>query len=50
MNRTFDIAVVGVSGLVGAAMLEILHEREFPIGKLYPLDVTEAAGGTACWA
>jgi aspartate-semialdehyde dehydrogenase len=47
MTRTFDIAVVGVSGLVGAAMLEILHEREFPIGKLYPLDVADAAGGSA---
>ncbi len=47
MTRKFDIAVVGVSGLVGAAMLELLHEREFPLGKVFPLDVSEAAGGTA---
>ena len=49
MSRTFDIAVVGVSGLVGAAMLDILHEREFPVGKIYPLDVADAAGGTATY-
>ncbi|AXQ29468.1 aspartate-semialdehyde dehydrogenase [Solimonas sp. K1W22B-7] len=47
MTRRFDVAVVGVSGLVGAAMLDLLHEREFPVGKVFPLDVAAAAGGVA---
>lgn len=37
MNPTVDIAVVGATGVVGEAMLEILAERNFPVGKLYPL-------------
>ena len=36
MNN-YNVAVVGATGAVGEAMLEILEEREFPIDKLYPL-------------
>lgn len=49
MSRTWDVAVVGASGLVGAAMLDLLHEREFPLGKVFPLDVAAVAGGTAAF-
>lgn len=45
MSRVFDVAVVGVSSLVGEALLSILAEREFPLGKLYALDTGEEAGG-----
>ena len=37
MTRKFDVAVVGATGAVGEAMMEILEEREFPVNNLYPL-------------
>ncbi|WP_211828242.1 aspartate-semialdehyde dehydrogenase [Kistimonas asteriae] len=46
MSSTYDIAVVGATGAVGEAMLSILEEREFPIGKLYPLASERSAGGS----
>lgn len=35
--RLHDIAVVGASGLVGRKILQVLEERNFPIGKLVPI-------------
>jgi aspartate-semialdehyde dehydrogenase len=32
-----NIAIVGATGLVGQALIEILEERNFPIKKLYLL-------------
>jgi aspartate-semialdehyde dehydrogenase len=45
MSRVFDVAVVGVSTLVGEALVSILAERGFPAGTLYPLDTADHAGG-----
>jgi len=45
MADRFDVAVVGVSTLVGEALVNLLAERDFPLGKLYPLDCAEEAGG-----
>ena len=42
--KTFDVAVVGATGAVGAALLEILAERKFPLGKLYALASARSAG------
>lgn len=42
----FDIAVLGATGIVGETILSILEEREFPIGKLYPLASAKSAGQT----
>lgn len=44
MNRTFDVAVVGATGAVGQAMLEILAQRNFPASKVYPLASERSAG------
>lgn len=44
MSRTFDVAVVGATGAVGEAMLEILAERKFPVGKVYALASERSAG------
>ncbi len=44
MSRTFDVAVVGATGAVGEVMLEILAERKFPVGKVYPLASERSAG------
>ncbi len=42
--KTFDVAVVGATGAVGAALLEILAERKFPLGKLHALASARSAG------
>ena len=44
IEKKYDIAVVGATGLVGQAMLAILEERRFPIGRLYPLASSRSAG------
>ncbi|MBV1880530.1 MAG: aspartate-semialdehyde dehydrogenase [Pseudomonadales bacterium] len=46
MSKTYDIAVVGATGAVGEAMMTILEERNFPVGKLYPLASSRSAGKT----
>ncbi len=43
-EKRFDVAVVGATGAVGEAMLEILAERDFPVGTLYPLASSRSAG------
>ena len=44
MSRTFDVAVVGATGAVGEVMLEILAQRDFPVGHVYPLASERSAG------
>ena len=44
MSKTYDVAVVGATGAVGETMLEILAERKFPVGKVYPLASSRSAG------
>lgn len=43
-ERTVDIAIVGATGLVGGAVLELLEQRKFPVGNIYPLASSEGAG------
>ena len=42
--RRFNVAVVGATGAVGETMLNILAERDFPVGELYAL----ASARSAC--
>ncbi len=46
MSKKVDVAVVGATGAVGEAMLEILHQRDFPVGKIYALASKRSAGST----
>ena len=46
MSKTIDVAVVGATGAVGEAMIEILEQREFPVGKLYLLASARSVGKT----
>jgi aspartate-semialdehyde dehydrogenase len=46
MSQQIDVAVLGATGLVGQQILEILAERDFPIGKLYPLASSRSVGKT----
>ena len=43
-NKTYDVAVVGATGAVGEVMLEILAERNFPVGKVYALASERSVG------
>lgn len=44
--QTVDIAVLGATGVVGEAIISILEERTFPVGKLYALASERSAGET----
>lgn len=46
MPEKFDIAVVGATGVVGESMLEILSERNFPVGTVYALASERSVGKT----
>ncbi len=46
MSDKVNVAVVGATGAVGEAMLEILEERDFPVDTLYPLASSRSAGST----
>lgn len=46
MSKVFDVAVVGATGAVGEAMLQILAERNFPVGRVYALASQRSAGTT----
>jgi len=49
MSDRFDIAVVGATGVVGEAMLEILHQRKFPVGKIHALASERSLGKTVAF-
>ena len=44
--KKYSIAIVGATGIVGETLLEILAEREFPVGELYLLASERSAGET----
>ena len=46
MAKKVSVAVVGATGAVGQAMLDILHQRQFPVDKIYALASARSAGNT----
>ncbi len=46
MASQYNVAVLGATGLVGQHLIEILEQRDFPVGKLFPLASSRSAGGT----
>ena len=46
MSDTFTVAIVGATGVVGEAMLEILAERRFPAASVAPLASERSLGKT----
>ena len=47
MNRnSLTVAVVGATGVVGRTMIQVLNEREFPVGELRLLASGRSAGQT----
>lgn len=48
-SRTFNVAVVGATGAVGEAMLEILAQRKFPVDQLHVLASEASVGRTVAF-
>lgn len=46
MTKKYHVAIVGASGLVGRKMLQVLEERQFPVGDLTLLASERSAGKT----
>lgn len=44
MSDGWNIALLGATGAVGNALLELLQERQFPVGDLFPLASDRSAG------
>lgn len=44
MSGSVNVAVVGATGAVGKVMLEILAQRDFPVGEIYALASIRSAG------
>lgn len=46
MNRKPNVALVGVTGVVGSSFLKVLEERDFPFENLYMMASARSAGKT----
>ena len=44
MSESFDVAVVGATGVVGETLLETLAKRKFPVGKVHALASERSVG------
>ena len=42
--QRFDVAVLGATGAVGEVIVKLLEERDFPLGRLYPLASDRSLG------
>jgi aspartate-semialdehyde dehydrogenase len=43
-SKKFDVAIVGATGAVGEVMLEILHQRKFPVRNVHAVASERSAG------
>lgn len=50
MSKTYDVCVLGATGAVGETMLSILEQRNFPVGRIYPLASSRSAGAVIQFA
>jgi len=50
MSKTFRVAVVGATGLVGETMIAVLQERHFPVSELFALASNRSLGKTVEFA
>ncbi|PWB31532.1 aspartate-semialdehyde dehydrogenase [Pseudomonas sp. SDI] len=49
MSQPIDIAVIGATGTVGETLVQILEERDFPVGTLHLLASNESAGSAVSY-
>ena len=45
-EQKYNVAILGATGLVGQNLIEILEQRNFPVGELFPLASSRSAGST----
>ena len=45
-KNTYNVAVVGATGVVGSEMIRVLEERSFPVDRLVPLASAKSLGKT----
>lgn len=50
MSDGWNIALLGATGAVGNALLELLAERQFPVGEMYLLASERSAGESVRFA
>lgn len=46
MDKAYKVGVIGATGAVGAAMIQVLHDRKFPVGELHLFASERSAGKT----
>ncbi len=46
MSQPIDIAVIGATGIVGETFVQILEDRDFPVGTLHLLARHHTAGSS----
>jgi aspartate-semialdehyde dehydrogenase len=44
MSKSWKVAVLGATGLVGDTMITVLEERDFPVSELFPLASSRSVG------
>ncbi|MFZ9708897.1 MAG: aspartate-semialdehyde dehydrogenase [Steroidobacteraceae bacterium] len=44
MSRSWRVAVLGATGLVGETLIKVLEERQFPVAELFPLASNRSLG------
>jgi len=44
LSRKFNVAILGATGAVGTELLDLLEERNFPLGNLKVLASERSAG------
>lgn len=49
MSQTLQVAVVGATGLIGQAVLDLLAERQFPAQRVFAVDAEEHEGATVSY-
>ena len=46
-KESYNVAVVGATGIVGESLLDILYSRRFPISSIYAVASTKSKGSKA---
>lgn len=46
MDKSYKVGVIGATGAVGAAMIQVLHDRKFPVAELHLFASERSAGKT----
>ncbi|MFA5351746.1 MAG: aspartate-semialdehyde dehydrogenase [Candidatus Gracilibacteria bacterium] len=46
MDKSYKVGVIGATGAVGAAMIQVLHDRKFPVSELHLFASERSAGKT----